>query len=119
MTETILKYNIDKWLNKLIGLLLLFLSIRLLINPSTIESFKLLNPSEPVRFALGISEAVVSILFLFNRTKLAGAIGLLLVFVFAAYIHLNVGKIPFALIPWTLSVLFVIYFDKKRKTDNM
>lgn len=117
MIETIIKYNIDKWLNYLIGGLLLFLSIRLLINPSTIEKFKFLNESELIRNVLGISEAVASILFLLNRTKIIGAIGLFIVFLFAAYVHLNVGKIPFALIPWTMGVLFVVYFDLKRKTD--
>lgn len=118
MKEIVLKYKIDKWLNYVIGLLLLFLSIRLLFNPNTIEKFKVFEQSETIRYILGISEAVVSILFLLNKTRIIGAVGLFLVFLLAAYIHLNVGKLPIALIPWSLGILFVVYFSKKRKAKK-
>lgn len=118
MQEIIFKYKIDKWLNYLVGLLLLFLSFRLLFNPGTIEKFKIFEQSELIRYILGISEAAVSILFLLNKTRMIGAIGLFIVFLFAAYIHLNIGKIPISLIPWSLSILFVVYFDKKRNIDK-
>lgn len=115
MKETILKYKIDRWLNYLIGILLLILSIRLLINPTTIEIFKSFKQPESSRFILGIGELIASTLFLYKKTKYLGAIGLFIVFIFAAYIHLNVGKIPIALIPWTLGILFVVYFYNIRK----
>lgn len=115
MKELIIKYKIDKFINYLIGLLLLFLSIRLLFNPSTIEKFKIMEQSESIRHVLGVSEAIASILFLLDKTRIMGAIGLFIVFLFAAYIHLNIGKIPISLFPWTIGILFVVYFDKKRK----
>lgn len=112
----IIKNNIDNILRYLLGITLLILSMRVLFNSSTIETFKIFEQPEYIRQLLGISEVIASILFIINRTRMWGAIGLFLVFGLAAYIHLNIGKTPMGLIPWTLGILFVLYFDRKRKT---
>lgn len=109
---------IGKILRYLLGFMLLFLSLRVLFNSSTIEIFDKFKQPEIIRYILGISEVIASILFIVNRTKLKGAIGLFLVFLLAAYIHLNIGKIPWALIFWILGILLALYLEKKKTTAN-
>jgi hypothetical protein len=109
----ILRNNIDRILRYVLGIALLILSLRLLFNSGTIEKFNIFEQADYIRLILGISEVVASLLFIINRTQRWGVISLLLVF--AAYIHLNIGRIPYALAPWTLGILFVVFFERKRK----
>lgn len=114
MTNFIIRKNIDLILCYLLGAALLILSLRVLFNPSTIEKFQIFGQPEYIRWILAGGEAIASILLLIPKTRKCGAIGLFLVFALATYIHLNIGKIPFGLIPWSIGILFVMYFNRKR-----
>lgn len=108
--------NIGRALRYLIGSMLLFLSLRVLFNASTIEVFSKFNQPEAIRYILGISEVIASILFLLNQTKTQGVIGLFLVFLLAAYIHLKIGQMPWALLLWIAGIIVALYLEKKKST---
>lgn len=105
------KSKIVQWLQYLIGGVLLIMSLWFIINPNSSESFRKFQQPEYVRHILGWIEALVSLLFIINRTKFFGGIGLLLVFAFATYLHINVGLTAYGLIPWAVGIIFCLTFD--------
>ena len=112
----ILKNNLDYILRYIMGTALLAVTLLFLFAPGSSESFKQLNQPDYVRQILGWSEVFFCVLFILYKTCIWGAIGLLAVFAFAAYLHLRVGVLPYGLIGWTVGVLFILYCDKYRKT---
>lgn len=109
------KSKIVQWLRYLIGAALLFMSLWFIFSPNSDESFRKFQQPEYVRYILGWIEAIVSILFIINRTKIIGGFGLLMVFAFATYLHLNVGLTAYGLIPWTVGIIFCLAFDYSNK----
>jgi hypothetical protein len=112
----ILKNKFDYILRYVIGTALLIVSLLFVLDPANAESFKILNQPDYLRQILGWTEAAFCGLFIFYRTRYWGAFGLLIVFAFAAYLHLKAGVRPYGLIGWTVGVLFVLYCDNRRKT---
>lgn len=114
--QFILKNKLDYILRYVIGTALLIVSLLFVLDPANAESFKILNQPDYIRQILGWTEAAFCVLFIFYRTHYLGAFGLLVVFVFAAYLHLKVGVRPYGLIGWTVGILFVLYCGSRRKT---
>ena len=118
MMEYILKNKLDYALRYVLGCVLLFLSLWFIFQPESAESFKKFNQPDSVRQILGWTEAIVSLLFILYPTRFIGAAGLLAVFFYATYLHINAGLQAFGLIPWTIGILFVVYCEKQRKNHE-
>ena len=102
--QFILKNKLDYILRYVIGTALLIVSLLFVLDPANAESFKILNQPDYIRQILGWTEAAFCVLFIFYRTHYLGALGLLIVFAFAAYLHLKVGVRPYGLIGWTVGI---------------
>ncbi len=109
------KSKIVQWLRYLIGAALLVMSLWFIINSKSAENFRKFQQPEYVRHILGWTEAIVSLLFIINRTKIIGGFGLLAVFAFATYLHINVGLTAYGLIPWAVGIIFCLAFDYSNK----
>lgn len=112
----ILKNNLDYIFCYIIGIALLLVTLLFLFAPGSAAGFKQLNQPDYVRQILGWTEVFFCALFILYNTRIWGAFGLLIVFAFAAYLHLSVGVRPYGLIGWTVGVLFILYCDRCRKT---
>ncbi|HEU5052845.1 MAG TPA: hypothetical protein VFT78_07020 [Hanamia sp.] len=112
----ILKNNIDGILSYAVGIGLLIVTLFFLFDPAAAENFKPLKQPDYVRLLLGLTEVILSVLFIIPATRIWGASGLLIVFAFAAWLHLRVDLHPFGLIGWAIAVCFVLYCSSKRKT---
>lgn len=99
------------------GTALLIITLVFVLDPMSAERFKPLHQPDYVRRLLGWTEAGVCLLFIGHKTRYIGAVGLLIVFAFAAYLHLKAGLHPFGLLIWTVGILFVLYCDKRRKAS--
>jgi len=112
----ILKNKLDYILRYIIGTALLIVTLLFIFDPGSPESFKQLKQPDYIRQILGWTEVFFCMLFILYKTRYWGAFGLLVVFAFAAYLHLKVGVRPYGLIGWTVVILFILYCDKSRKT---
>lgn len=106
---------IINWLRYILGTVLLVMSIWLIVSSNSAKNFQIFQQPEYVRYILGLSEAFASFMFIINRTKSIGAFGLLAVFVYATYLHLNIGLNAYGLIPWAIGVLVCLIYDSYRK----
>lgn len=116
MMKFILKNNLDGILTYAVGIGLIIVTLFFLFDPGAAENFKPLKQPDYVRLLLGWTEVLLSVLFIIPATRIWGAIGLLIVFAFAAYLHLRVGLPPYGLIGWIIAVSIVWYCSNRRKT---
>ncbi|MCH2043802.1 MAG: hypothetical protein MK212_06635 [Saprospiraceae bacterium] len=115
MAEFILRKNIDHYVRYTVGGVIMILSTLFLVTPQGTELFTVFKQPAYVGWLLGGWELIVSILFLINKTKIWGAAGLLLSFIPTAYLHYKVNLSPWGLGIWILGIVFVLYYDRKRK----
>ncbi len=113
--DFIIKNNLDNIVRYLLGGLILLLSVLFLFVPQSKTAFEIFELTETTRLSLGYGVAVVALLFIIDRTKLWGAIGLLISFLLTAYFHIRVGLHPWGLMLWAAGVVFVLFFDWHRK----
>lgn len=106
--KILIKFKINYIIQYLIGVILLILSLELIFNHKCAMDFKVLRQPDYVRLILGWSEIISALLFLVGKTKIIGAYALLLVFMYAAYLHIQVGLFPIGLLPWAFGVLLTI-----------
>jgi hypothetical protein len=109
-------------LQVLFALLLLWGSINLVFNERAVEAFAETGHKDWIRLLLGWSEIVACILFIIPRTFFVGGIGLLIILVWAAYLHISAGQ-PVGLLPFYLLVLlgffaYRMYLLRKKRVDS-
>lgn len=84
-----LSVNALRWT---VGVVVLLESLRFTFSASTVHHLSQMGLPSWVRFGLGGTEAVAALLFLLPATGKVGAYALLVIFAFAAIIHLLHGE---------------------------
>ena len=91
------------------GLVILAEAAFLAFAPSSIQAFARTGLPDWVRIVLAWSEMLLTLLFLVPRTIVVAGWGLLLVFVFAAGLHILHGKMDVgALVIYSAAVLVIV-----------
>lgn len=112
--EFIIKNNLDYVARYCLGSIFLILSVLFLFVPQSKDVFEIFELTETTRLLLGYGVFIVALLFIIDCTRLWGAVGLLISFVFTAYFHIRVGLNPWGLSIWIAGVVFVLFSEQYR-----
>jgi hypothetical protein len=75
-----------------VGIVVFFESLNFALSASTVRHLSRMGLPPWIRFGLGGAEAVAALLFLVSVSRMVGAYALLVIFAFAAVIHLLHGE---------------------------
>lgn len=81
-----------KMLSWTVGIVVFLESLNFTFSASTVHHLSRMGLPPWVRFGLGGTEAAAALLFLISATRIVGAYALLVIFAFAAIIHLLHGE---------------------------